>query len=253
MSLNKLPEIRLLQDFFRKNHRLSLTCDQTKVDFTSCEITPLLVKNKSNFSQYKVCLTGPVMHARYQPLWFAILLDLNARQPTDQGLQFCFSLVELIEKTDRVSEALGQRKICYTPGEVLYFLLLLFEFRIEKHTDNIIQTCAVFSEITHDVDCEGFSRVSFSVNPSIVTTLLGLTNTVSIFLTTLFFAKRPLVFELHQKLLLNRDDFPLSEIAPATFKHVQLLGHYGFITYTKTRKLLDIHSISVLLEGVCPL
>ncbi|MBL2132805.1 hypothetical protein ELI69_31135, partial [Klebsiella pneumoniae] len=32
---NKLPEIQLLQDFFRKNHKLSLTCDQTKVDFTS--------------------------------------------------------------------------------------------------------------------------------------------------------------------------------------------------------------------------
>ncbi|MDR8356708.1 hypothetical protein FPK59_23150, partial [Acinetobacter baumannii] len=104
-----------------------------------------LSKDKSNFSQDKVFLTGPIMHGRYQPLWFAILLDLNARQPTEQGLQFCFSLGELIEKTDRVSEAIGLRKICYTPGEVLFFLLMMIEFRIEIQTDNIRQTCAVFS------------------------------------------------------------------------------------------------------------
>ena len=250
---NKLPEIQLLQDFFRKNHKLSLTCDQTKVDFTSSEITPLLSKDKSNFSQDKVFLTGPIMHGRYQPLWFAILLDLNARQPTEQGLQFCFSLGELIEKTDRVSEAIGLRKICYTPGEVLFFLLMMIEFRIEIQTDNIRQTCAVFSEINHNVDCDAVNRVSFTVNPRIVTTLLGLTNAVSVFLTTLFFAKRPEVFDLHQKLLSEKEVKSLSEIAPATFKHVQLLGRFGFITYTKKRKLFDIHSISVFVEGVSPL
>nr|QTX13952.1 hypothetical protein [Klebsiella pneumoniae] len=31
-----------------------------------------LLKVKSNFQQAKFCLSGPVMHLRYQPLWFAI-------------------------------------------------------------------------------------------------------------------------------------------------------------------------------------
>ncbi len=71
------------------------------------------------------------MHLRYQPLWFAILLGLNARQPIHQELQFNISLVELIEKSGRVCQALGIRQVNYTLAEVSYFLLLLIEFRIE--------------------------------------------------------------------------------------------------------------------------
>ncbi|MCT8891502.1 hypothetical protein MHY83_24775, partial [Klebsiella quasipneumoniae subsp. similipneumoniae] len=79
-SHKNYKELGLLQDFFRKNHKATFNCDQNKVEITSSDITPLLVKGKSNFQQAKFCLSGPVMHLRYQPLWFAILLGLNARE-----------------------------------------------------------------------------------------------------------------------------------------------------------------------------
>ncbi|HFS1740163.1 TPA: hypothetical protein ACSI8A_004005, partial [Klebsiella pneumoniae] len=90
-SHKNYKELGLLQDFFRKNHKATFNCDQNKVEITSSDITPLLVKGKSNFQQAKFCLSGPVMHLRYQPLWFAILLGLNARQPIHQELQFNIS------------------------------------------------------------------------------------------------------------------------------------------------------------------
>lgn len=105
------------------------------------------------------------MHLRYQPLWFAILLGLNARQPIHQELQFNISLVELIEKSGRVCQALGIRQVNYTLAEVSYFLLLLIEFRIEIQKSNICQTCSVFTEISHDIDFQSISMASVTINP----------------------------------------------------------------------------------------
>ena len=92
-----------------------------------------------------------------------------------------------------------------------------------------------------------------SINPKVVDKLWELTNSVSVFLTTLFFAKRSELYNLLQKLLSKTDPVSLSDIAPATNQHVQLLRHYGFVTYTKKKQLLDIHSVSVLIEGLNPL
>ncbi|HBT2244076.1 TPA: hypothetical protein MA466_005982, partial [Klebsiella pneumoniae subsp. pneumoniae] len=167
-SHKNYKELGLLQDFFRKNHKATFNCDQNKVEITSSDITPLLVKGKSNFQQAKFCLSGPVMHLRYQPLWFAILLGLNARQPIHQELQFNISLVELIEKSGRVCQALGIRQVNYTLAEVSYFLLLLIEFRIEIQKSNICQTCSVFTEISHDIDFQSISMASVTINPRVV-------------------------------------------------------------------------------------
>lgn len=249
----KFTDIGLLQDFFRKNHKPSLTCDQTKVEITTSEITPLLFKGKSNFSKGKVNLSGPVMHTRYQPLWFAILLDLNARQATEQVFQFCFSLVDLMEKAERVCQAMGMRQINYTIGEVSYFLLILIEFRFEIQTNTICQASSVFSEISREVDLGAISRASVTINPRMVNNLWVVTNAVSFFLTTLFFSKREVVYDLLQKLLLKKDAISLSDIAPATLQHVQLLSYHGFVTYTKKSKFIYIHSVNVLIEGLSPL
>lgn len=252
-SHKNYKELGLLQDFFRKNHKATFNCDQNKVEITSCDITQLLVKGKSNFQQAKFCLSGPVMHLRYQPLWFAILLGLNARQPIHQELQFNISLVELIEKSGRVCQALGIRQVNYTLAEVSYFLLLLIEFRIEIQKSNICQTCSVFTEISHDIDFQSISMASVTINPRVVDKLWELTNSASVFLTTLFFAKRPELYSLLQKLLSKTEEVSLSDIAPATFQHVQLLCRHGLVTYTKKHKKLDIHSVSVLIEGLYPL
>ena len=52
-SHKNYKELGLLQDFFRKNHKATFNCDQNKVEITSSDITPLLVKGKSNFQQAK--------------------------------------------------------------------------------------------------------------------------------------------------------------------------------------------------------
>ncbi|HDK9834931.1 TPA: hypothetical protein PVS94_005632, partial [Klebsiella pneumoniae] len=155
----------------------------------------------------------PVMHLRYQPLWFSILLGLNARQPIHQELQFNISLVELIEKSGRVCQALGIRQVNYTLAEVSYFLLLLIEFRIEIQKSNICQTCSVFTEISHDIDFQSISMASVTINPRVVDKLWELTNSASVFLTTLFFAKRPELYCLLQKLLSKTEEVSLSDIA----------------------------------------
>ncbi|MBZ1594616.1 hypothetical protein, partial [Klebsiella pneumoniae] len=175
------------------------------------------------------------------------------RQPIHQELQFNISLVELIEKSGRVCQALGIRQVNYTLAEVSYFLLLLIEFRIEIQKSNICQTCSVFTEISHDIDFQSISMASVTINPRVVDKLWELTNSASVFLTTLFFAKRPELYSLLQKLLSKTEEVSLSDIAPATFQHVQLLCRHGLVTYTKKHKILDIHSVSVLIEGLHPL
>lgn len=246
-------EIGLLQDFFRKNHKSSFNCNQKKVEITSSDITPLLIKGISDFPQGTISLSGPVMHLRYQPLWFAILLGLNARQPIHKEFQFKISLIDILEKSWRVCQGLGIRQVNYTLAEVSYFLLLLIEFRFEIQTNNTYKTCSVFTEISHDIELQSISMAYVSINPKVVDKLWELTTSVSVFLTTLFFAKRSELYDLLQKLLSKTDPVSLSDIAPATNQHVRLLRHYGFVTYTKHKQLLDIHSVSVLIEGLNPL
>ncbi|HGK3949207.1 TPA: hypothetical protein ACJ2OK_005530, partial [Klebsiella pneumoniae] len=108
-------------------------------------------------------------------------------------------------------------------------------------------------EISHDIDFQSISMASVTINPRVVDKLWELTNSASVFLTTLFFAKRPELYSLLQKLLSKTEEVSLSDIAPATFQHVQLLCRHGLVTYTKKHKILDIHSVSVLIEGLYPL
>ncbi len=93
---------------------------------------------------------------------------------------------------------------------------------------------------------------SVTINPRVVDKLWELTNSASVFDNSLF-AKRPELYSLLQKLLSKTEEVSLSDIAPATFQHVQLLCRHGLVTYTKKHKILDIHSVSVLIEGLHPL
>ncbi|MCT8891875.1 hypothetical protein MHY83_26840, partial [Klebsiella quasipneumoniae subsp. similipneumoniae] len=104
-------------------------------------------------------------------------------------------------------------------------------------------------QMTNMISYQGLVRTF----PRVVDKLWELTNSASVFLTTLFFAKRPELYSLLQKLLSKTEEVSLSDIAPATFQHVQLLCRHGLVTYTKKHKILDIHSVSVLIEGLHPL
>lgn len=246
-----LQEIEMLQVFFRKGCKALLTPGQSKVELTSCDVSKLLVGSKSNFRPDKVELSGPVLHSRFQPLWLAILLDLNARQTSDSDEHdYKFAAVELIEKSERICQALGLRTIRYSLSDVSYFLSLLIEFKFDIVVNTTIRSIAIFSEISYEHQVKATSIASVSINPTAAATLYELTNRTAVFLTTLFFSKRTTLYVLLQKLLLKKEVLVLSDIAPATIKDLKTLCHHGVITYTSNKQGIDIHKVSVYLEGV---
>lgn len=123
---------------------------------------------------------------------------------------------------------------------LLKFLTFVATHRVQNRDtkSNICQTCSVFTEISHDIDFQSISMASVTINPRVVDKLWELTNSASVFLTTLFFAKRPELYSLLQKLLSKTEEVSLSDIAPATLQHVQLLCRHGLVTYTKSIKYL---------------
>ena len=92
---------------------------------------------------------------------------------------------------------------------------------------------------------------SVTINPRVVDKLWELTNSASVFDNS--FCQAPGTIQPTAKLLSKTEEVSLSDIAPATFQHVQLLCRHGLVTYTKKHKILDIHSVSVLIEGLHPL
>lgn len=253
-SHNNFQEIDMLHVFFKKNHKASLSLDPSKIEITSCDVSKLLVDGKKCYHPYGVKLSGPIMHTRFQPLWLAVLLDQNVRQYTDSNeFHFNFAVIDLIEKSARVCQAVGLRTIKYSLSDVSYFLMLLIEFRLEIVLNNCVQTISVFTEVRHELETRTISNGFITVNPRAASQLHVLSNTTAIVLTTLFFSKRNSLYRLLQKLLLKKEDLVLADIAPATVSDMKFLSHHGVVSYTRNRKYLEIHGVSVFIEGLNPM
>lgn len=246
-----VKEIEMLKVFFRKNHSSTFTCDDTKVELTSYDVSDLIFKNKSNFSDGKVLITGPVMHIRFQPLWFSVLLELDATRINCLALlQYSFSIVDLIEKSHRVCQAIGIRTINYSLTEVNYFLSLLVEFRIVKIVQDTSITITLLSDVRREIDVNAGSKFSFTINENASIYILELANRSALFLTATFFSKRNVAYDLLQKLLLRIDGFVVEDMCPATVKDLKTLSNHGFASFTKAKNNIYIHDVSAFLEGL---
>ncbi|WP_154975253.1 hypothetical protein [Klebsiella grimontii] len=253
-SHKNLQEIEMLQIFFKKNHKAYLSSHHSKIEITSCDVSKLLVDGKNLFSSDTVKIYGPVMHSRFQPLWLAILLDLNVRLETDSDeWYYKFAIMDLIEKSERVCQAIGLRAIRYSHSDISYFIMHLIEFRLEIILKNCIQTIPLFSEVGHELEARAMSIGSVVINPRAASKLHALSNKTTIVLTILFFSKRTALYTLMQKLLLKKEGLTLADIAPATVSDIKFLSHHGLLTYTKVKKIINIHRVSVFLEGLTPL
>lgn len=250
-SHKNLQEIDVLQVFFKKYHKASLSLDHSKIEITSCDISALLDNGKKCSRPDSIKLSGPIMHTRFQPLWLAILLDLNVRKNVELDVfDFTFLVVDLIEKSERVCQAIGLRAIKYSISDVSYFLLLLIEFRLEIVLNNCVRTIGMFTEVRHEFETSTISNGYIAINPRAASQLHVLSNRTAIVLSTLFFSKRTSLYTLLQKLLLKKEGLILADIAPATISDLKLLNHHGVISYTRTRKSLEIHGVSVFIEGL---